>query len=1029
MDEIALRTKLDLNNQFEQGLSNCNKYINREYLLDLTSCEIIALDDDLKKTNNIRLFLVNKIVFDDKENTNDKLISVYSAILNVGANAILLLRGKKEGVDFYLGINDSNNISVAEKTLRKSFSANFPGSELIRKNNTEILDILSSCIYENTNSNITSVTMVPSSRDQDKEKFVQGIEKFIDTMRGENYSAVFISNPVSDKELSDRKRGLEELYTALSPFIKTSLAYGENDSLAVSEGVFDNFSSTINDSVALTLGKNSSRNKSKTKGNSIGMNLGFSLGSNKSETEGTSIGTSSSKSETTGTAETTGSGTNKTDTKTTGTSQTITLEKTNKTVEVALKNVEEQLERIKNCEAFGVWETAAYFIAEEVQTSIVAANTYKALVSGDESGVEKAYINIWNQHNSNTKELAEYIKYCYHPLFSVKNDYGELEQIVTPANYVSGKELPLFMGLPRKSVSGVSVTTMAEFSRNVFVKNSLNENYDRKIILGCIHHMGVDETENLVKLDLDNFTSHCFICGSTGSGKSNTVYHLLNNFIAKNIPFLVVEPAKGEYKKDFGNLEGINVFCTNPYYGAMLKINPFEFDPKIHVLEHLDRLIEIFNACWEMYAAMPAILKNAVEKAYIEKGWDLLNSVYINGGRPEYPTFEDVLKILPKIINTSGYSADTQGDYTGALVTRVESLTNGITGQIFCDNYFVKDKTLFDENTIVDLSRVGSNETKSLIMGILVMKLNEYRMANTLGTNKQLEHVTILEEAHNLLKNVSQSQGQQSANPIGKSVEMICNSIAEMRTYGEGFVIVDQSPSSVDIAAIKNTNTKIIMRLPEKADCEAVGNAIGLKDEQIRELSKLPVGVAATMQNNWLDAVLCKISRASNKYEVDSIKQMDYSTMKSIKSVIIEELLNQLISHQNTVDVDRLNKIITQFDIAYPMKNELIGRMSLLKNLTGRELQKVACYSIFNITGVSNIFEMNESQIANSYKDLSIVNSWKQSIIKSLKTAIDFKEESNYENLFLRLLIIMMGKNVAGYSVYVKIYHLLYDRR
>ncbi|MDD4592519.1 MAG: hypothetical protein PHG06_19145, partial [Parabacteroides sp.] len=75
--------------------------------------------------------------------------------------------------------------------------------------------------------------------------------------------------------------------------------------------------------------------------------------------------------------------------------------------------------------------------------------------------------------------------------------------------------------------------------------------------------------------------------------------------------------------------------------------------------------------------------------------------------------------------------------------------------------------------------------------------------------------------------------------------------IAEMRTFGEGFIIVDQSPTSVDISAIKNTTTKIIMRLPEKSDCEAAGCSIDLNDKQIMELTKLDKGVAAIYQNNF----------------------------------------------------------------------------------------------------------------------------------------------------------------------------------
>lgn len=370
-------------------------------------------------------------------------------------------------------------------------------------------------------------------------------------------------------------------------------------------------------------------------------------------------------------------------------------------------------------------------------------------------------------------------------------------------------------------------------------------------------------------MDLESLSAHCFITGSTGSGKSNTTYKIIDELTSSknDVKFLVIEPAKGEYKIAFGGMPGINVFTTNPKYYNMLSINPFKFHEEVHVLEHLDRLIEIFSACWPLYAAMPALLKASFEQAYINHGWDLNHSVYVDRGNGKYPSFRDIVEILPVLLDKSEFSSQTKGDYIGSLVTRVESLTNGLLGQIFTVNA-IEDAVLFDENTIIDLSRIGSVETKALLMGVLVLKLSEYRQSTATGTNCPVKHITILEEAHNLLKRTSTEQGQESANVQGKSVEMISNSIAEMRTYGEGFIIVDQSPTAVDISAIKNTNTKIIMRLPEANDCEAVGRSIGLTEDQILELSKLDKGVAAIYQNNWLEAVLTKIDKCSDRYEM-----------------------------------------------------------------------------------------------------------------------------------------------------------------
>ena len=219
---------------------------------------------------------------------------------------------------------------------------------------------------------------------------------------------------------------------------------------------------------------------------------------------------------------------------------------------------------------------------------------------------------------------------------------------------------------------------------------------------------------------------HLLIAGSTGSGKSNTVYQILSELHQDKVPFLVVEPAKGEYKHVFGMDSEVSVYGTNPNLTPMLRLNPFSFPKNVHIFEHMDRLVEIFNVCWPMYAAMPAVLKNAIEKSYEDCGWDMLRSVN-KYGDDIYPTFSDVARNIKTIIDTSEYDAENKGAYKGSLLTRLQSLTNGINGSIFVTDELSSEE-LFDENVIVDLSRVGSSETKSLIMGILVLKLQEYRI-------------------------------------------------------------------------------------------------------------------------------------------------------------------------------------------------------------------------------------------------------------------------------------------------------------
>lgn len=894
-----------VSNIMNQGMELVDLFVNKNYLIDVDKCDPIPLNEADKTFSAMSLFQIDKIVYDLNENINDKLVSVYSALSNFGSSAILVIVSDEAGVKFYLGTRDMNDPVVAREILKKSLHGNFPGINIKEQDASNIEAILESKIpTEYSHMAITSVSIVPGMRDEeDKDRFVQGIEKFIDSMAGESYTAAFVSSPLSKQDLEDKKRGYEELYSALSQCAEMAITYGENESESVAIGISNGFSKSVNDGISDTTGKNSGTNKSRGRSHNTGFSVGLfgsgiNSGGGSNHSRGSYQGTSESHTE--NYSETDTKTDTKTDTRTNtkGSSASIQITRHNKTVEELLEKIDEQLERIKNCESYGLWDSACYFIADKQEIAIVAANTYKALVAGEKTSVENSFINLWDNEYENASrslQIMDYLRYGMHPKFVYKPEFAGPDyeqQEITAASLISGVELPILMGLPHKSVSGVTSIESAEFGRNVFSKSPSKSG--RKINLGAIYHMGEVFQKNRVQLNLESLSSHCFITGSTGSGKSNTTYKLIDEITLpeNNVKFLVVEPAKGEYKLAFGNMPGINIFTTNPNFYSMLSINPFEFPEEIHVLEHLDRLIEIFSACWPLYAAMPAVLKNAFERAYILHGWDLNHSTSVDMGNGKFPNFKDIVAILPVILNESEFSAETKGNYVGSLVTRVESLTNGLVGQIF-NNVAISDDILFSQNTIVDLSRVGSSETKALIMGVLVLKLSEFRQATSVGTNLPLQHITIMEEAHNLLKRTSTEQGQESSNVQGKSVEMISNSIAEMRTYGEGFIIVDQSPTAVDISAIKNTNTKIVMRLPEAADCEAVGHSIGLSDEQILELSKLDKGVAAIFQNDWLESVLTKIDKCSDQYEIPiAIKNNPKDKFDFIGN-LVEELVRQ----------------------------------------------------------------------------------------------------------------------------------------
>lgn len=939
-------------------LTLADHLVYKKYLPELQNYPLVEPSEEMKRTLDvktcIKLFQMKKLTLKKGEDMLQKLSTVYHSSMALGCSLAVMVDVPADGApaDIYLGVRqnpgrqsiDNRDLAISGDAIEKGMKSNFPGSEVQELHQEEIDALLEddNGSFGSAQSAIASVSCVAALRDKSKTEdkaFIQGIERFIDAMDGDAYTALFLAEPVTEETQAGIRNGYEELYSALSPFRKTTWSYTENESHAVMEtfcsGTSDtvtdgtssgfsdeqgrntgfNFNAGMNQGTTNTIGQSHAvtRLRLPSKRTMVGVAAGASilaLGAVAAsavfppagaaivsaastvgaavkagplfgavvpmvaghETNGTAWSTARSIGKSLGFGMSRGYNTAHTDsstvehskahstneqhsngtTDTHGTVRTQQIEVCNKAVEELLTRIDEQIKRTKESEDYGCYSCAAYFLSSRPSKALLAANTYRSLMIGEGSSVESGAVNLW-QDRASVTAMREYLKRFTHPVFARQLWENEADSLFyTAGTLVSGRELPMHLGLPTRSVHGLPIIEHAEFGRNVPDEAMPDED---KMNLGKIYHMGKEEAAGLI-LNRQAMASHTFITGSTGTGKSNAVYHLLDE-ITKNgqTTFLVVEPAKGEYKNVFGNCTDVQVFGTNPRETPLLRMNPFAFPENIHILEHIDRLVEIFNACWPMYAAMPAVLKDAIERSYQKVGWDLRNSESEKG---VFPTFFDLLDILPGVIEESHYSKDTQSDYVGALCTRVKSLTNGIYGSVLCAEDAMSDADMFDQNVIVDLSRVGSMETKSLLMGILVMKLQEYRMCSS-GMNSRLRHVTVLEEAHNLLRKTSAEQSQEGANLQGKSVEMLANAIAEMRTYGEGFIIADQAPGLLDMSVIRNTNTKIILRLPDEEDRKLVGKSAALKEAQIDELSKLPLGVAAVYQNEWPEAVLCKI--------------------------------------------------------------------------------------------------------------------------------------------------------------------------
>ncbi len=805
----------------------------------------------------------------------------------------------------------------------------------------------------------------------------------------------------------------QSVATSNATTVATNYSKGTSSSLAetlgksaadtITKGITNTVSKTVaqttGTAVANTLGKAVTKAMATTSGVTKGASLGANFGANfaRSSTVTAMIG------------------------KNEGITQTFT----NYNIKHALELLENQMKRLEQSTALGMWDFAAYVLSEEYDVANNVAHSYLALTLGEESYMSKSAINVWkgnvDEERESAKEIAGYIRELRHPIFGLKQDmiaedraYNVYPSIVTATTSLSGKELAYSLNFPQKSIAGLPVLECAEFGRNV-VTYDVDHDEREELELGSIFHMNHMEN-NRVALAKKSLASHTFITGSTGSGKSNTVYQILGKARKKDVKFLVVEPAKGEYKKVFGSYKSVSVYGTNPALTPLLRINPFSFPKGIHVLEHLDRLVEIFNVCWPMYAAMPAVLKSAVEKSYQDCGWDMIRSVN-KYGEELYPTFADVARNIKDIIDNSEFDQDNKGAYKGSLLTRLESLTNGINGMIFvCDE--ISNQMLFDENVIVDLSRVGSAETKSLIMGMMVLKLQEYRMTND-DMNAELKHLTVLEEAHNLLKRTSTEQSSESANLLGKSVEMLSNAIAEMRTYGEGFIIADQAPGLLDMSVIRNTNTKIIMRLPEQSDRELVGRAANLNDDQIQELAKLPCGVAAVYQNEWVQPVLCKVDKhkeSGKPYEYSSEEDTYIDDAeKGVSDSLLDCIMNkELFRKSNKREMQKLKGLVIKSKLSTQVKKDLVEYLSC----DDEESLETLRLLIFDF--------LSADQAIKASKQCNDINEWVRSVVDVLNPSV--KDYSKRQiDLVLALILYEQASRDAEYDAIFSCFTEIYQ--
>jgi hypothetical protein len=345
-------------------------------------------------------------------------------------------------------------------------------------------------------------------------------------------------------------------------------------------------------------------------------------------------------------------------------------------------------------------------------------------------------------------------------------------------------------------------------------------------------------------IPLQHLSRHALITGFTGSGKTNSVLYLLDQLWREhNIPFLVIEAAKKEYRALSGvkGFEDLLIFTLGDETTSPFRLNPFELLPKVRLEAHLGRVQACFDAALPQFGILPSIIAESMEEIYKAKGWKLTDQVGEQESRI-FPTLRDMLAEVLKVAGRRGYAGETYHNIRAAASGRIGSLLRGSKGRMFGGQRSLPAELIFNRPIILELNDLNEDD-KALTMMFLLTWLREYREQHT---SPRLQHVTVVEEAHNVVSNVQSSGNSEvSADTRAKAVAAFANMLSEVRAYGEGIFISDQSPEKLAPDAVRNTNLQLAHQLRDRRDREAIARAMIMDETQQEYLGKLRVGEAA----------------------------------------------------------------------------------------------------------------------------------------------------------------------------------------
>jgi hypothetical protein len=487
--------------------------------------------------------------------------------------------------------------------------------------------------------------------------------------------------------------------------------------------------------------------------------------------------------------------------------------------------------------ATGAWRTSVYLLGSELGYPRLGA-IWQGIFSGDRS--LHLPLRIFHQH-AVTKLARGWRRLDVEP----PKGPGAFQHQYSYQTILTSEQLAAYIHLPRLETSGFSISTVATFDA---MPPKVRDG-EASIGLGKIVE-GRRTTEAAYRMPISKLRSHALISGVTESGKTQTIFSILSQADQLNIPFLVIEPAKTEYRNLLGHPvlgKKLRVFTLGNERLSPFRLNPFEPAAGTALSVHVDMLRAAFNAGFGLWNPLPQVLEKCLYAVYVDRGWNLSSNTNTRGattGSPfAYPTLTDLSRKVEQLTPQLGYKDDTRDEIRAALLTRINSLRIGGKGKMLDVRSSLPPEILFEQPTVLELEEMGDDDDKAFVMALILIRSWEYLRQK--GETEDLRRLLVIEEAHRLLTNVNSQNSQEQGNPRAKAVEGFTNLLSEIRAYGLGVMIIDQVPVRLAPDAIKNTNLKIAHRVVALEDRSALAGSMAMNEQQSLFVSTLETGHAA----------------------------------------------------------------------------------------------------------------------------------------------------------------------------------------